>query len=52
MFTMCSLYSFKKLKFLKMPDDSSRLSVDKTTRNFLITSSGEIDALTSHVLAR
>lgn len=35
-----------------MPDGSSRRSVDKTTRNFLITSSAEIDALTSHVLAR
>lgn len=35
-----------------MLDDSNRRSVDKTTRNFLITSSAEIDALTSDVLAR
>lgn len=36
-----------------MPDDkNNRRNVDKTTRNFLITSSAEIDALASHVLAR
>lgn len=42
----------KNFKFLKIPDGSNRRSVDKTTRNFLITSSAEIDALTSDVLAR
>lgn len=35
-----------------MPGGSNRQGVDKILQNFLITSSAEIDALTSDVLAR